>query len=210
MQFPVFKRVSIFTVVITVVNVTLVNVHSASALSFSKSSSALSINTSPTVVSSSFGVSTPGISISGGTTDLVGKMLRIQSDSPVTFTFALPLAYFGMSLASDIPHPKSVDFSVVGANLTSPTSHSFNAPPFETLMSGTYLNVFSSTPGEEITQITITSLVSLSINRYAYEQIPQQIPQQIPSPAMLPGLIGMGVAAMRRRYQIRETNETKT
>jgi hypothetical protein len=107
------------------------------------------------------------------------------SNTPsIKFNFTEPLAYFGVRLLNPA-FPGTIQFfngvTPIGSSITFAS----------VLGSGNYFNFYAPLVNERFTSVVIAGQ-NVRVDDLAY---------RVPTPALLPGLVGMGVAALRKRKQ---------
>ena len=115
-------------------------------------------------------------------------LLGFNSNTTLEFSFANPLVYFGVRMLNpDLPG--SIRFFGTGGEQIG------SAISFASVVGdGNYFNFNAPLISERFTRVAITgSLVALDDVAY-----------RVPTPALLPGLVGMGAAALRKRKQEEE------
>lgn len=130
-----------------------------------------------------------------------GNYLKVRQTN-ATFSFEKPLTYFGL-LWGSIDAENTIQFfnsssatpvsSYTGASLASALG--FSLLPFSANLGadGTkYIEFALADIGTDVDKVVLsTGFSPFEVDNVAY--------QSIPTPALLPGLIGMGIAALRKR-----------
>ncbi len=145
-----------------------------------------SVNGYPVTTSDNF--TDPSITLNGATIQGSGNLKMFAGDSP-TFTFANPLAYFGIQLATKLPQGRTLTFLINDTN---------TVQFFGDIANNTILNIFSGNATERISTLKITKSGDGDTQFSAYATA-------VPTPALLPGLMGLGAAAWRKRKRGEES-----
>ncbi|WP_017297381.1 PTPA-CTERM sorting domain-containing protein [Nodosilinea nodulosa] len=115
--------------------------------------------------------------------------LRLRNGaSTAVFDFSSsPVAYFGIKLATSISSSESVLFTVLD-QLGNSSQFTFQG----LINNNTVLNVLPQNAIEKISSVTISKDFSggIAFKEYA---------TAVPTPALLPGLVGLGIAALRKK-----------
>jgi hypothetical protein len=126
------------------------------------------------------------ISSSGGLTGLTGTAISSLTLNKLGGTTIGPIAGFisGLSLGGD-----AVSFDLTGGNFTS----TFNSATKYTVGSSFFGNLVSSNSIAAVGSIAVTRL---NDSNFAFVPVSAEA---VPTPALLPALLGMGAAALRKR-----------
>ncbi|PSB35729.1 PTPA-CTERM sorting domain-containing protein [Stenomitos frigidus] len=195
------KALSATAAVATLSIAALTVANPANALTFSKTNAAPSgsINGSPVLPIIPGSLPSGGVSLSGGV-PLLGS-LTVGRNSTATFTFSNPISSFGANLLflGSAATQGNIFFDISGITNGALTTQSVALSAFTG--AGNYFNIGAGSPLERFTTVAIRNANTgggalggltrlVTFNEFTY---------QVPTPALLPGLIGLGAAAWRKR-----------